>query len=200
MNQSHRMGWSGLAPLVALWNPETRVDRSTKPRIPELAAWREGQRALDVSPKPVEITFDLAAGDDEAPVADVPRRFKPGDRVRFKDCAMAGEERTILSFHPDPGIHGWGCGWDFVEGWWGTDACLELVAPAKPAAGDGWVEWCSTEARCPVPQGTLIEVRLRQPDHVATTRGNDYTRPGKVKYWLSEGSGCDIVAYRVLPA
>lgn len=69
-----------------------------------------------------------------------------------------------------------------------------------------WIEWGGGE--CPVPKGTLVDVRLRdgsaELSAYAWGQKDDVPREFKASYagwafWLNEGDVSDIIAYRIIP-
>lgn len=73
------------------------------------------------------------------------------------------------------------------------------VEPAPPADADGWIEWAGGE--CPVPDGTLIDVRYRDGEDVCEVPANEMAkspRDASEAFWLHDGLNVDIVAYRVV--
>lgn len=53
---------------------------------------------------------------------------------------------------------------------------------------DGWIEWHGGE--CPVPAGTLIDLRFRDGDVLERVMSYEWR-------WCHEGWDADIVAYRI---
>lgn len=59
------------------------------------------------------------------------------------------------------------------------------------SADDGWIEWNGNGGRCPLPDGTAIDYKLRDG-----SCWHGCTKPNELR-WGHIGSVCDIVAYRL---
>jgi hypothetical protein len=64
----------------------------------------------------------------------------------------------------------------------------------REAEADGWIEWRGGE--CPVPNGTIVDVRMRREDEYGDTFTNE---PCDDWDWSHANGDSDIVAYRVVP-
>ena len=93
----------------------------------------------------------------------------------------------------------------------GKELLAELEVPQpqtdtyRQIENDGWIEWGGGE--CPVPKGTLVDVRLRdggiKRSAYAWGQKDDVAREFKASYagwafWINEGHAGDIIAYRVI--
>jgi hypothetical protein len=75
------------------------------------------------------------------------------------------------------------------------DLIREVPPPVKrEAEADGWIEWRGGE--CPVPNGTIVDVRMRREDEYGDTFTNE---PCDDWDWSHANGDSDIVAYRVVP-
>ena len=63
-----------------------------------------------------------------------------------------------------------------------------------------WIKWAG--GACPVPIGTMVEVRFRDGEHLGPVPAGvslpGITREANGNFWLNENMGGDIVAYRVV--
>lgn len=70
--------------------------------------------------------------------------------------------------------------------------------PALPDT-DGWIEWHG--GKCPVAEGTLVDVIFRDGREASSTPANvidnRYSADASHAFWYSHGRGNDIVAYRL---
>lgn len=70
--------------------------------------------------------------------------------------------------------------------------------PALPDT-DGWIEWHG--GKCPVAEGTLVDVKFRDGREAsskpANVIDNRYSADASPAFWSSDGGGNDIVAYRL---
>lgn len=74
----------------------------------------------------------------------------------------------------------------------------EQYEAALAAKNDGWIEWGGVE--CPVPRGTLVDVRYRDGRQLNALSANDGTlnpRDASFVFWRNDGSEKDIIAYRL---
>lgn len=74
----------------------------------------------------------------------------------------------------------------------------EQYEAALSAKNDGWIEWGGGE--CPVPRGTLVDVRYRDGRQLNALSANDGTlnpRDASFVFWRNDGSEKDIIAYRL---
>lgn len=83
-----------------------------------------------------------------------------------------------------------------VEDRW-VEVTREQYEAALAAKNDGWIEWGGGE--CPVPRGTLVDVRYRDGRQLNALSANDGTlnpRDASFVFWRNDGSEKDIIAYR----
>lgn len=69
---------------------------------------------------------------------------------------------------------------------------------ALAAKNDGWIEWRGGE--CPVPEGTLVDVRYRDGQELNALPANDIaasSRDASHAFWRADGNQNDIIAYRL---
>lgn len=134
--------------------------------------------------------------------ADAPQ-FKVGDRVRvIADCSFSGLEARVVGIDTLISIE-WGVRGARSDGRVRASS-LELLptepAPQEPQAdADGWIPHNPSKP-CPVPAGTLVEVRFRNG---ATYAGRALTSDPCMgaSQWTDDGSWLDaktIVAYRIV--
>ena len=74
----------------------------------------------------------------------------------------------------------------------------EQYEAALAAKNEGWIEWGGGE--CPVPRGTLVDVRYRDGRQLNALSANDGTlnpRDASFVFWRNDGSEKDIIAYRL---
>ena len=74
----------------------------------------------------------------------------------------------------------------------------EQYEAALAAKDDGWIEWGGGE--CPVPRGTLVDVRYRdgkQLNALSANYGTLNPRDASFVFWLNHGCEKDIIAYRL---
>lgn len=80
----------------------------------------------------------------------------------------------------------------------GVKITREQYEAALAAKNDGWIEWGGGE--CPVPRGTLVDVRYRDGRQLNALSANDGTlnpRDASFVFWRNDGSEKDIIAYRL---
>lgn len=80
----------------------------------------------------------------------------------------------------------------------GVKITREQYVAALAAKNDGWIEWGGGE--CPVPRGTLVDVRYRDGRQLNALSANDGTlnpRDASFVFWRNGGSEKDIIAYRL---
>lgn len=124
----------------------------------------------------------------------------------WPDGAVAASflcSKNTLSFSNENG----GCpsAWRFIVNCDVEDRCIEVTREQYEAAlaakNDGWIEWGGGE--CPVPRGTLVDVRYRNGEenhHVGAgvpfdDTGSNHDR--NAMDWEDDGSLLDIIAYRL---
>lgn len=74
----------------------------------------------------------------------------------------------------------------------------EQYEAALAAKNEGWIEWSGGE--CPVPRGTLVDVRYRdgkQLNALSANYGTLNPRDASFVFWRNDGSEKDIIAYRL---
>lgn len=112
--------------------------------------------------------------------------FKPGDTFKLQeDDRSASPFFTSKSGYPD-GVAVYA-------------SSLELASQAPAAEADGWIEWHGGE--CPVPEGTVVDVRYRDGSQENALMANrpDRTRfkTAAAPWWRNDRSPGDIIAYRL---
>lgn len=88
--------------------------------------------------------------------------------------------------------------------WYALEMAGALNKTAKELAadGDGWIEWKGGD--CPVPTGTMVEVRYRDQEAIPSFIGpaNENVDPTMFDagpaFWRHNEWQCDIVAYRLV--
>ena len=74
----------------------------------------------------------------------------------------------------------------------------EQYEAALADKNDGWIEWGGGD--CPVPCGTLVDVRYRDGRQLNTLSANNGTlnpRDASFVFWRNDGNEKDIIAYRL---
>ncbi|MEJ8688644.1 hypothetical protein WM027_17640 [Klebsiella pneumoniae] len=88
---------------------------------------------------------------------------------------------------------------DDVDGKWHSAIITrEQYEAALAAKNSDWIEWGGGE--CPVPRGTLVDVRYRDGRQLNALSANDGTlnpRDASFVFWRNDGSENDIIAYRL---
>lgn len=138
--------------------------------------------------------------------------------LRTKYLAMDPDGRVYgYTEMPTPGIIGWsvpdnlystdgrGCliqiDRDDVDGQWQSAIITrEQYEAALAAKNDGWIEWGGGE--CPVPRGTLVDVKYRCGDVNYHTKAGEPDSAGSIDTafavrWSKLGAEYDIIAYRL---
>lgn len=148
----------------------------------------------------------LVAAGDEAPLFGVHTKYlamDPDGRVHGY-CEMPSP--TVLGWGIPDALYstdGRGCliqiDRDDVDGQWQSAIITrEQYESALAAKNDGWIEWGGGE--CPVPRGTLVDVRYRDGRQLNALSANDGTlnpRDASFVFWRNDGSENDIIAYRL---
>jgi hypothetical protein len=67
---------------------------------------------------------------------------------------------------------------------------------AGAANADGWIEWKGGD--CPVPYGTMIEVRFRRGNVEGPIKALDIDAGASPAFWQHDGISSDIIAYKVV--
>ncbi|WAX16321.1 hypothetical protein KP591P3_00003 [Klebsiella phage KP591P3] len=74
----------------------------------------------------------------------------------------------------------------------------EQYEAALAAKNDGWIEWGGGE--CPVPRGTLVDVRYRDGEELFSLPADDLapsSRDASFAFWRDSAQDNDIIAYRL---
>ena len=76
-----------------------------------------------------------------------------------------------------------------------------VMGEVEPELGDGWITWGG--GKCPVPNGTLVDVKFRDGEELKGIQANvsqvGFAREATSSYWRHDDLNNDIVAYRVVP-
>lgn len=89
--------------------------------------------------------------------------------------------------------------YDAVADDWATAIITrEQYEAALAAKNDGWIDWGGGE--CPVPTGTLVDVRYRDGEELFSLPADDLAPSGRdasFAFWRDSAQDNDIIAYRL---
>lgn len=121
--------------------------------------------------------------------------FKQGETFKLQEDD--GSDSPLFFDNGDTFLYGVAVPVSFIE--LAKEAALAVQSPA--ADTDGWIEWAGGE--CPVPEGTLVDVKHRDGDFgyecLAGTQESMSEGVALAYRWSHAGTCGDIIAYRLCP-
>ncbi len=168
--------------------------------LDHILGWHHAAQLIaDSMPVPVKpCPVRLVPVTERVGVADIDPVKATSLKRRAKEVEQAAFQVWLARVRPIGDVESVQQQWEDSSDY--VDLVEDLEEPGQApiaALGDGWINWYGGE--CPVAPGTVIEVRLREPDHCSASSDYDFAHPTKCAFWRQDGLGNDIVAYRLIP-